>query len=167
MVQLLLPFAAGQLARPWIAGFVSRYAAVLKVVDRGSILLVVYTAFSMGVVQGIWVSVDLWRLILVSLVAVALLAVVLVVTTVVGRLARLDRADAIVLLFCGSKKSLPSGLPMALVFFPDNIVGLTMLPLMIFHQIQLVVCAVIASRLGREADETALPPVRSEVGEES
>nr|WP_232232169.1 bile acid:sodium symporter family protein [Mycobacterium triplex] len=167
VVQLLLPFGAGQLARPWIAGFVSRYAAVLKIVDRGSILLVVYTAFSMGVVQGIWVSVDLWRLILVSLVAVVLLAIVLVATTVVGRLARLDRADAIVLLFCGSKKSLASGLPMALVFFPDNIVGLTMLPLMIFHQIQLVVCAVIASRLAREADETSLPPVRSEVGEET
>lgn len=158
VVQLLLPFGAGQLARPWIAGLVKRYAAVLKVVDRGSILLVVYTAFSMGVVEGIWVSVDVWRLILVALVATALLAVVLVATTLTGRLARLDRGDAIVLLFCGSKKSLASGLPMALVFFPNNIVGLTMLPLMIFHQIQLVVCAVIASRLAREADETSLPP---------
>lgn len=164
VVQLLLPFGAGQLARPWIAGFISRYAAVLKVVDRGSILLVVYTAFSMGVVEGIWVAVDVWRLILVALVATALLAIVLVATTLTGRLARLDRGDAIVLLFCGSKKSLASGLPMALVFFPNNIVGLTMLPLMIFHQIQLVVCAVIASRLAREADETSAP---AEVGEES
>jgi solute carrier family 10 (sodium/bile acid cotransporter), member 7 len=164
VVQLLLPFGAGQLARPWIAGFVARYAAVLKIVDRGSILLVVYAAFSMGVVEGIWFSVDVWRLILVALVAVMLLAIVLVATAAVGRAARLDRADAIVLLFCGSKKSLASGLPMALVFFPNNIVGLTMLPLMIFHQIQLVVCAVIASRLGRAADETLAP---SEVGEET
>jgi solute carrier family 10 (sodium/bile acid cotransporter), member 7 len=155
VVQLLLPFAAGQLTRPWIAGLIARYAAVLKIVDRGSILLVVYTAFSMGVVQGIWVSVDVWRLILVSLVAAMLLALVLAATTLIGRLARLDRGDAIVLLFCGSKKSLASGLPMALVFFPAATVGLTMLPLMIFHQIQLVVCAVIASRLGREADEAA------------
>jgi solute carrier family 10 (sodium/bile acid cotransporter), member 7 len=167
VLQLLLPFAAGQLARPWIAGFVGRYAAVLKVVDRGSILLVVYTAFSMGVVEGIWVSVDVWRLILVSLVAAALLAVVLVITTVVGRLARLDRGDAIVLLFCGSKKSLASGLPMALVFFPAATVGLTMLPLMLFHQIQLVVCAVIASRLAREADETSAQSATSEVGEQA
>jgi sodium/bile acid cotransporter 7 len=155
VAQLLLPFGAGQLARPWIAGLITRYAALLKVVDRGSILLVVYTAFSMGVVQGIWVSVDVWRLILVSLVAAVLLALVLAVTTVIGRVARLDRGDAIVLLFCGSKKSLASGLPMALVFFPAATVGLTMLPLMIFHQIQLVVCAVIASRLAREADETS------------
>ncbi|WAJ47494.1 bile acid:sodium symporter [Mycobacterium sp. Aquia_216] len=167
VLQLLLPFAAGQLARPWIAGLVGRYAAVLKVVDRGSILLVVYTAFSMGVVEGIWASVDVSRLILVSLVAAAMLAVVLAVTTVIGRLARLDRGDAIVLLFCGSKKSLASGLPMALVFFPAATVGLTMLPLMLFHQIQLVVCAVIASRLAREADETSAQSAPSEVGEQA
>jgi solute carrier family 10 (sodium/bile acid cotransporter), member 7 len=165
--QLLLPFGAGQLARPLIAGLITRYAALLKVVDRGSILLVVYTAFSMGVVQGIWVSVDVWRLILVSLVAAVLLTVVLAVTTVIGRVARLDRGDAIVLLFCGSKKSLASGLPMALVFFPAATVGLTMLPLMIFHQIQLVVCAVIASRLAREADETSSQAATAEVGEQT
>lgn len=165
VVQLLLPFAAGQLARPWIAGFIHRYAALLKIVDRGSILLVVYTAFSMGVVEGVWSSVDVWQLVLVALVATALLAVVLVATTLTGRLARLDRADAIVLLFCGSKKSLASGLPMALVFFPATTVGLTMLPLMIFHQIQLVVCAVIASRLARKADKTPAQPAASEAGD--
>ena len=76
-----------------------------------------------------------------AVVAALLLALVLVFTTVIGRLTRLDRGDAIVLLFCGSKKSLASGLPMALVLFPAATVGLTMLPLMIFHQIQLVVCA--------------------------
>jgi sodium/bile acid cotransporter 7 len=162
VMQLVLPFGAGQLMRPLIGGLVARYAAVLKVVDRGSILLVVYTAFAMGVVQGIWVSVSVWRLIVVALVAAALLAIVLVITTVIGRLNHLDRGDAIVLLFCGSKKSLASGLPMALVFFPAATVGLTMLPLMIFHQIQLVVCALIAGRLARRADEASAP----EVGEE-
>jgi sodium/bile acid cotransporter 7 len=159
VLQLLLPFGAGQLAGPWIAAVTARYAAVLKVVDRGSILLVVYTAFSMGVVQGIWVSVDAWQLVLVAVVGALLLAVVLICTTVIGRLARLNRGDAIVLLFCGSKKSLASGLPMALVLFPAATVGLTMLPLMIFHQIQLVVCAVIASRLARESAENASPPM--------
>ncbi|OBK50872.1 hypothetical protein A5655_24815 [Mycobacterium sp. 1081908.1] len=90
-----------------------------------------------------------------AVVTAVLLAVVLGVTTATGRLARLDRGDAIVLLFCGSKKSLASGLPMALVLFPAATVGLTMSPLMIFHQIQLVVCAVIASRLARDAEAAA------------
>ncbi len=89
-----------------------------KVVDRGSILLVVYTAFSMGMVEHIWRSVDAVAAGDVAVVNTALLAVVLGFTWLVGRLAGLDRGDGIVLLFCGSKKSLASGLPMALVFFP-------------------------------------------------
>jgi solute carrier family 10 (sodium/bile acid cotransporter), member 7 len=157
VLQLLLPFVLGQLMRPWIADWILRHAAVTKVVDRGSILLVVYTAFSMGMVEHIWRSVNAWQLITVAVVNSALLAVVLVFTWLIGRLVGLDRGDGIVLLFCGSKKSLASGLPMALVFFPPATVGMIMLPLMIFHQIQLVVCSVIASRLSRDeiADEAA------------
>jgi sodium/bile acid cotransporter 7 len=118
----------------------------------------------MGIVEGIWLSVDAWRLIVVTVVAAVLLAVVPAGTTLIGRLARLDRGDAIVLLFCGSKKSPASGLPMALVLFPAATVGLTMLPLMIFHQIQLVVCAVIASRLARDTDDSGSASTRSAAG---
>jgi solute carrier family 10 (sodium/bile acid cotransporter), member 7 len=151
VVQLLLPFVAGQLMRPWIADWVARHAVLTKVVDRGSILLVVYTAFSMGMVEHIWGSVDAWQLAIVAAINAALLAVVLAFTWLVGRLVGLDRGDSIVLLFCGSKKSLASGLPMALVFFPAATVGVIMLPLMIFHQVQLVVCSVIASRFSRDS----------------
>lgn len=99
--------------------------------------------------EHIWSSVQPWRVVAVAAVSALLLAIVLGVTAVAGRLARLDRGDKIVLLFCGSKKSLASGLPMALVLFPPSSVGLIMLPLMLFHQIQLFVCAVIANRLAR------------------
>ncbi len=150
VLQLLLPFALGQLMRPWIADWIHRHAVVTKVVDRGSILVVVYTAFSMGMVEHIWRSVNAWQLLAVAVVNSVLLAVVLIFTWLTGRLVGLDRGDSIVLLFCGSKKSLASGLPMALVFFPPATVGVIMLPLMIFHQIQLVVCSVIASRLSRD-----------------
>jgi solute carrier family 10 (sodium/bile acid cotransporter), member 7 len=150
VLQLLLPFVLGQLLRPWIAGWITRHSVLTKVVDRGSILLVIYTAFSMGVVEHIWGSVDPWQLVAVAVVDAALLLAVLGFTWGIGHLAGLDRGDEIVLLFCGSKKSLASGLPMALVFFPPATVGVIMLPLMIFHQIQLVVCSVIASRLARD-----------------
>ena len=149
VLQLLLPFVLGQLLRPWIAGWIIRHALLTKAVDRGSILLIVYTAFSMGVVEHIWLSVNAWQLVAVAVVDTALLMAVLVFTWGIGHLAGLDRGDEIVLLFCGSKKSLASGLPMALVFFPPATVGVIMLPLMIFHQIQLVVCSVIATRLSR------------------
>ncbi len=149
VVQLLLPFIAGQLLRPWLAPWVHRHALVTKAFDRGSILLVVYTAFSMSIAEHIWSTVSPWRVIAVAGVCVALLAIMLGVTVGMSGLARLNRADATVVLFCGSKKSLASGLPMALVFFGTGSVGLIMLPLIIFHQIQLFVCAVIASRMSR------------------
>ncbi len=155
VLQLLLPFALGQLLRPWIGEWLARHATLTSVVDRGSILLIVYTAFSIGIVEHIWRSVDPWQLVAVAVVDTALLAVVLAFTWLVGRLSGFDRGDSIVLLFCGSKKSLASGLPMALVFFPAATVGVIMLPLMIFHQIQLVVCSVIASRLSRDAPAAA------------
>jgi sodium/bile acid cotransporter 7 len=153
VLQLLAPFAVGQLLRPWLAPVVTRHAVLTKVVDRGSILLIVFAAFSVGMTEHIWSSVQPWRVVAVAAVSTLLLAIVLAWTWITGRLARLDRGDAIVLLFCGSKKSLASGLPMALVLFPPATVGLIMLPLMLFHQIQLFVCAVIASRLGRDAPQ--------------
>jgi len=149
VLQLLLPFVAGQLLRRWLAPWVHRHALVTKAFDRGSILLVVYTAFSMSMTEHIWSTVSPWRVVAVAVVCAALLAIMLGVTVGMSRLARLNRADAVVGLFCGSKKSLASGLPMALVFFGTGAVGLIMLPLMIFHQIQLFVCAVIASRMSR------------------
>jgi solute carrier family 10 (sodium/bile acid cotransporter), member 7 len=149
VLQLLLPFVAGQLLRPWLAAWVHRHAFVTKAFDRGSILLVVYTAFSMSMAENIWSSVSPWRVVAVAGVCAALLAIMLGFTVGVSRLARLNRADAAVVLFCGSKKSLASGLPMALVFFGTGAVGLIMLPLMLFHQIQLFVCAIIASRMSR------------------
>jgi sodium/bile acid cotransporter 7 len=143
----------GLAARVLVPSVLTRHAVLTKVVDRGSILLIVYAAFSVGMAENIWSSVRPWRVVAVAAVSTLLLAIVLVLTWITGRLARLDRGDAIVLLFCGSKKSLASGLPMALVLFPPATVGLIMLPLMLFHQIQLFVCAVIASRLGRGAPQ--------------
>jgi sodium/bile acid cotransporter 7 len=149
VTQLLLPFLAGQLMRRWLAPLIHRHEFVTKAFDRGSVLLVVYTAFSMSMAEHIWSTVSASRVVAVAGVCAALLAVMFGVTVGMSRLARLDRADATVVLFCGSKKSLASGLPMALVFFGSGTVGLIMLPLIIFHQIQLFACALIASRLSR------------------
>ncbi|MFC0434733.1 bile acid:sodium symporter family protein [Kutzneria buriramensis] len=146
VLQLLVPFVAGQVLRRWIAGFVARHKKVLGYVDRGSILLVVYTAFSEGVVAGIWGRLSLVSLALLLAVNAALLAVVLVATTVLARRLMFSRPDEIAIVFCGSKKSLASGLPMASVLFPAGTVGLIVLPLMLFHQMQLMVCAWLARR---------------------
>ena len=152
-LQLLLPFVAGHLLRPLIGGFIDRNKAILLPVDRGSILLVVYSAFSAAVINGIWTRVGWLDLLTLLALSAVLLGVVMVVNLLVARLAHLPREDAIVLLFCGSKKSLVSGVPMAGALFPPAHVGLIVLPLMIFHQLQLFVCAALAARFRREAEQ--------------
>jgi solute carrier family 10 (sodium/bile acid cotransporter), member 7 len=146
VVQLLLPFAAGQLARPLFGQWVGRHKALTGLVDRGSILLVVYVAFSEGVTHGIWHQLDAEHFATLLLLDAGLLAAVLLATTAISRLLGFGRADQITIVFCGSKKSLASGLPMASVLFAGQSVGLIVLPLMLFHQIQLMVCAALARR---------------------
>ena len=160
VLQLLVPFLAGQLLRRWIGGFVTRRKRVLGLVDRGSILLVVYTAFSAGMVQGIWHQVSPARLGGLVGVEAVILAVMLLLTWYGGKALRFGRADRIALQFAGSKKSLAAGLPMASVLFGAQ-AALAVLPLMLFHQMQLIVCAVIAKRRAREAaaEVTASQPV--------
>ena len=163
VLQLLLPFLAGHFLRPWIGGFVSRHRAALGFVDRGSILLVVYLAFSEAVDHGLWHVLGLADLVKLVVVCAALLAVVLLTTVVVARRLGFARADEIVIVFCGSKKSLASGVPMAGVLFPLAQVGMVVLPLMLFHQIQLMVCAALARRYANA--EAAAERMRAEGAE--
>ena len=149
MLQLMAPFIAGQLLRPWIGGWVKKRASVLKFVDQGSILLVVYTAFSAAVVEGLWKQMPATALIGVLAVCAVLLALALVVTTWTSRKLGFSKEDEITIVFCGSKKSLASGIPMAKVLFASSAVGAIVLPLMLFHQMQLMVCAVLAQRYAR------------------
>ncbi|MEV6838967.1 bile acid:sodium symporter family protein [Streptomyces sp. NPDC051133] len=154
VLQLLVPFLAGQVLRRWIGGFVARHKKVLGLVDRGSILLVVYTAFSEGMNQGIWHQVSPVRLAGLLAVEAVLLAVMLLLTWYGGKGLGFNREDRIAIQFAGSKKSLASGLPMASVLFGAH-ASLAVLPLMLFHQMQLMVCAVIAKRRSHDLEETA------------
>lgn len=144
--QLLLPFVVGQLLRPLIGGWIERNKTLTMIVDRGSILLIVYSAFSAGMVAGIWSQIDGFALTLLIIVCIVLLIVVILLMEWAGRLAGLSREDAISLLFCGSQKSLASGVPMANILFAGHPVSMIILPIMIYHQFQLLLCAAIASR---------------------
>ncbi|WP_368622550.1 bile acid:sodium symporter family protein [Paraburkholderia sp. BR13444] len=147
-LQLLVPFIAGQLLRPAIGKWIDKHRAMLKFVDQGSILLVVYVAFSEAVNEGIWHSMSLATLAGLLAVNIVLLAAALFITSFTAKRLGFSRADQITIIFCGSKKSLASGIPMAKVIFASHAVGAVVLPLMLFHQIQLMVCAVLAQRWG-------------------
>ena len=159
--QLLLPFVAGHLLRPLIGSWIDRHKKLLQPVDRSSILLVVYSAFSAAVVSGVWQRVGPFDLGVLFVASAVILGVVIAINGGAAKLAGLSREDAIVLLFCGSKKSLVSGVPMAGALFAPAQVGMVILPLMIFHQLQLFVCAWLAARYARAPDvpPIPLPPV--------
>jgi sodium/bile acid cotransporter 7 len=147
--ELLLPFLAGQFLRPWIGAWVDSHKPMLKIVDQGSILLVVYTAFSESVNEGLWRQLPLSALAGLVAISCVLLALALVLARFLSRRLGFSREDEITIVFCGSKKSLSSGVPMAKVLFAPGALGMVILPVMLFHQIQLMVCAVLAQRWGQ------------------
>ncbi|EHC76820.1 Putative cytochrome oxidase [Salmonella enterica subsp. enterica serovar Montevideo str. S5-403] len=166
MLQLLLPFVLGHLSRPWIGNWVARNKKWIAKTDQTSILLVVYSAFSEAVVNGIWHKVGWGSLLFIVVVSLILLAIVIAINVFVARKCGFNKADEITIVFCGSKKSLangipipmanilfPNGIPMANILFPTSVLGMMVLPLMIFHQIQLMVCAGLARRYKRQTEK--------------
>jgi len=152
MKTLLLPFAAGQLLRPWIGHFVARNKAWTSKADRFVILLIVYSAFCESTEAGLWSRYAPVTLVVIALLVLLLLGSVIAATTLVSRLLGFDRADEVTAVFCGSKKSLANGAPIARVLFgQDPALGMIVLPLMMYHQAQLIICSILARRYAEKA----------------
>lgn len=143
-VQLLLPFVAGQLLQPFLYKWAHRNKKIISVTDRSSIILVVYTAFSHAVVEGIWLQLSARNIATLIAVDTGLLLAVLTLTLMTGKIFGFSSKDEVSLILCGSKKSLASGVPMANVLFPASTAGFVILPLILYHQIQLFLCTLIA-----------------------
>lgn len=156
--QVLLPAIAGQALRPWLGAWAVRNAAVLRLADRGSILLIVYAAFSAAVVAGLWHGVSPLTLARLAAIDCAILGIALWATARLGHLKPFGRADRIAIVFCGSKKSLATGAPIAGVLFGPALAGAVILPLMLYHQVQLMACAALARRYAEDDEpDPALP----------
>ncbi|WP_114953771.1 bile acid:sodium symporter family protein [Sphingosinicella terrae] len=154
---LFLPFLLGHALRPLLLSLVKDRPRLTTVVDKGTILLAVYGAFSAATVEGIWRRLPAADLAILSALLLALLGFILVAAWVLGRIGRFPPPSRAAILFCGSVKSLASGAPMARILFPGAAGAAVLLPVMIFHTIQLVVCAWIAGTMGRAAGD---PPTR-------
>ena len=149
MLLLLAPFVAGHLLRPWIGARVDAAKPLLRYTDQGTILLVVYAAFGAAVIEGLWSQTPLPALLITALACVVLLAIAMPLVWLIAKRSGFDRPDQIAILFCGTKKSLATGVPIAKVLFAGGPLGAIVLPVMLYHQLQLMVCAVIATRLGK------------------
>ncbi|MBL4295669.1 bile acid:sodium symporter [Vibrio fluvialis] len=150
---LLLPMIAGQIMRPYLVAWVDRHKAVVNKVDKYVILLIVYNAFCDSVVNGIW-----------SEFSVSLLATSIIICTVIllvmvhliqwgARRTKFTLPDEVAAVFCGTKKTLAAGIPMAKVIFgADPSLGMILLPIMLYHPIQIFYCAVLANRYARQSE---------------
>lgn len=147
LLQLLLPFAVGQVVQPWIGGWVRGHAHLTRITDRTTILLVAYASVSEASTSGAWDDVTVLVVLTLLAVCAAMLAAMLTLTWFGGGRLGLGRPQRIALLMCGSKKSLATGLPMASVLFAPAIAASVALPVIAFHQLQLATCAVLARRL--------------------
>lgn len=150
---LLVPFILGQLLRPFIFPQMRKFPSVVKVFDQGSILMVVYGAFSSAVVAGLWQQVSGITLIYLTLACSVLLTIVMLLALYLPKWLGFNQADQITIFFCSSKKTLASGVPMAQILFIGQPLGMIVLPIMIFHQIQLMVCGVIANQWSKSMQE--------------
>lgn len=151
VLQILVPFIVGQLSRRWTGGFVTRNRKPLRFVDQAIIVMVVYSAFSAGRREQMWQQVTVGQIAALVGVCLVVLALMLGLTWWgAGRLG-FSREDRIAIQFCGSKKSMATGLPMAAVLFAGQPIGLIALPLMVFHQAQLMASSALAQRYARSA----------------
>jgi len=149
---LLVPFILGQILRPWVFPQMKKMPEIVKIFDQGSILMVVYGAFSSAVVAGLWHQVSLTTLLLLIIACSVLLTVVMLLALFVPRWIGFDKADQKTIFFCGSKKTLASGVPMAQILFIGQPIGMIVLPTMIFHQIQLMVCGIVANMWSKQVE---------------
>lgn len=161
-LQIVVPFGAGQLVRPVVGPVLSRHRSRLALLDRGTVLIVVYSAFSAGVVAGIWHQLTATRLAVLLGIDGLILGAVLAVTWNASARLGFAEPDRIAVVFCGSKKSIATGIPMAAVLFPRPEVSLLVLPAMLFHQMQLMACAVLARRFADRPGPPAGLPVPPE-----
>jgi sodium/bile acid cotransporter 7 len=152
VIQLLLPFALGQLVHPWAARWMERHRGRLIYYDRLTIMMIVYGAFSSAVIGGIWTRVAPWQLAVVFVLCALLFTAIITLGVRASRLLGFPVEDEIVVAICGTQKGMVVGVPMASLLFPPDQVGLILLPLLIYHPLQLMSCAVIAGRYATRSE---------------
>jgi len=150
---LILPLVLGQLSRPLTAAWIKAHKPFVQFVDRGTILFIIFTSLCDSILRGVWSGQGLGT---VASALVGGLVLFFIVFTIVGAVCtalKFPVEDRIAAIFCGSKKTIASGVPMAqLIFAGDPRLGLILLPLMIYHPMQLTICGALAGRWSRRRE---------------
>lgn len=149
--ELVLPLVLGQFSRRWIAGWVEGRRKLLARYDQATIVLIVYVAFGHAVAGGLWHALAPRHFLVLAALDAVILGLVMSIMTGLSRLLRFSKEDEITIVFCGSKKGLASGASIANVLFPQEVLGVLLIPLMVFHQLQLMAAAALVPRYARRS----------------
>ncbi|WP_188827764.1 bile acid:sodium symporter family protein [Nocardia camponoti] len=156
LTQILVPFAIGQALHGRLGGWAARHAVAVRWVDRGAVLLIVYSAFGAAVAGGVWQRLPVSQLVVVGVCCATLLAVALTVSYFGSGALGFAREERAVITFCGSEKSLTTGLPMSTILFSASLAGVVIVPVIIYHQLQLIACSLIARKLGDRVESPVI-----------
>lgn len=157
---LLLPMIVGQLLRPYLLRWVEKHKAIVNKVDKYVILLIVYNAFCNSIADGIWSEFSI-GLLATSIILCCICLLLMVHSLQWGaRRFRFSQFDEVAAVFCGTKKTLAAGVPMATVIFgADPRLGMILLPIMLYHPIQIFYCAVLANRYAQKSEQINQPAI--------
>lgn len=155
VLQLLLPFAVGHAMRPLLGGYLARNEGLMARYDKCVIWLIVYSAFSHSVESGLWQNLPVKAIVLTILLCIGLLALFMFFARFLVRRFGFSLEDEAAVVFCGSKKSLASGLPMAKVLFSGHPgFGMIVLPIMCYNQVQVILGAILAQKYREKIAES-------------
>jgi solute carrier family 10 (sodium/bile acid cotransporter), member 7 len=156
---LILPLVLGQLSRPLTAAWIKAHKPFVQFVDRGTILFIIFTSLCDSILRGVWSGQGVWTVATALAGGLILFFIIFAVVGAICNALKFPVEDRITAVFCGSKKTIASGVPMAqLIFAGDPRLGLILLPLMIYHPMQLVICGVLANRWSRRPGEVPESP---------
>ena len=145
---LLLPMVVGQLLRPAIGSWLHQHKAITSKLDKIVILLIVYNAFCDSIVRGIWHDFNVITLLTVIALCALILCLMIGLLMSLAKGLGFSQQDQAAALFCGTKKTLAAGVPMAKVIFGTSpMLGMLLLPIMIYHPLQIFICALLANKL--------------------
>jgi len=155
VIWLILPLILGQICRPVLGAWIGRHKKGIHVVDRVTILVLVYTSFCDSMKAGVWSGQGLGTVAVTIVASTMVFFVVMAAVKAACNALGFKAEDRIAAIFCGSKKTLASGVPMAqLIFVNHPALSLILLPIMIYHPLQLVICGVLAGRWSHRVDES-------------
>lgn len=146
-LQVLLPLIIGMLLNRRLGWFADKYKTTLKTFDQSVILIIIYTSFCKSFTLNLFKDLSFLELILLMAGLLGLFFAVILITNTISKMLGFSKADNITVMFCGSKKSLVHGTVMSKVLFTQSsIVGIILLPLMIYHALQLIAASIMAQK---------------------